>query len=476
MPSNDRLRELASAPLGRLLLGYSWPALVSMTLNALYTIVDRVYIGHGCGQDAMAGLTLAFPIMMLFGAFGVFVGAGHSAVLSIKLGENDRTACEKILGQLVAFKLAFFFILPPLIFIFLDPILRMTGGAGVTPAALEQAKTYVRLVLFSNIFSHLAFGLSASMRSEGAVHSSMMCMVVGFGTNLILDPLLIFGCHMGVAGAAWATNIAMFLSCLWALWYYRPGHSVVPLRWRRFRFYPQYLPKACGIGLSPALQQLAGSAIVVALQVAFAKWSESSAACTAQIASLGVFHMAMMLFLLPLMGVQQGLSPIMGFNWGARNYLRIRAALLLGLWVSTVVVTLAALVQVFAPELIVRMFADASDTSFIRLAAGDLRVSNCLLWCIGLNVVATTYFQATGHPATAIILSLLRQCVCLLPCIWLLPYVGRATGWFAPATGVWIAMPVSDVLACVATIPPFLSHLRFLSRAGAFRREHAPAT
>lgn len=483
MQANDRLKELAEAPLGRLLVRFSWPALVSMTLNALYSIVDRVYIGHGCGQEAMAGLTLAFPIMMLFGAFGVFVGAGHAAVISIKLGENDRTACERILGELVAFKLAFFFVLPPLIFIFLDPILRWTGGSGVTSAAFEQAKIYLRLVIFSHIFSHLAFGLSASMRSEGAVLPSMMCMVVGFGVNLILDPLLIFGVNLhlstftlrlpalGVAGAAWATNIAMFLSCAWAFWYYRPGHSAVPLRWRSIRFWPQYLPKACGIGLSPALQQLAGSAIVVALQVAFGKWAESSAACTAQIASLGVFHMAMMLFLLPLMGVQQGLSPIMGYNWGARNFLRVRDTLMLGLWVSTVVVTLAALAQVVAPGLIVRMFADASDQSFIRLASGDLRVSNCMLWCIGLNVVATTYFQSTGHPTTAIILSLLRQCVCLLPCIWILPYVGRATGLFAPSTGVWLSMPVSDVLACLATIPPFLSHARFLSRAGAFRRQ-----
>lgn len=225
-----------------------------MSLNALYAIIDRVYVGHGCGQDAMAGITLAFPIMMLFGAFGVFVGAGHAALLSIKLGEGDRTACEKILGELVAFKLAFFCVLPPLVLLFLDPILRATGGDGVTPGALEQAKVYLRIVLFSHVFSHLAYGLSATMRSEGAVVPSMMCMVVGFGMNLVLDPIFIFGCGMGVAGAAWATVIAMLVSCLWAFAYYRPGHSAVRLRLRRIGFYRAYAGRAAGIGLSPALQ------------------------------------------------------------------------------------------------------------------------------------------------------------------------------------------------------------------------------
>ena len=458
--SEQRLQELAEAPLGRLLVRFSWPALVSMTLNALYSIVDRVYIGQGCGQDAMAGLTLAFPILMVFGAFGVFVGAGHAALISLKLGAGDRGACEKILGELVAFKLAFFFVLPPLVFIFLDPILRLTGGSGLTPGALEQAKVYLRLVLLFNIFSHLAFGLSAAMRSEGAVLPGMMCMVVGFGINLILDPLFIFKFKMGVAGAAWATNIAMILSCLWAFAYYRPGHSAVRLRLGCIRFYREFVGRAAGIGLSPALQQLMGSLITMSMQMAFAKWSAGPEAATAQVASLGIFQMVMMLFFMPVLGVQQGLSPIMGFNWGARNYGRVRGALLLGFWVTTAMVTVAAVAQIVAPEAIVRLFTDGEDVAFLKLAAGDLRLSNCMLWCIGLNVVATTYFQSIGHPWTATILSMMRQCLCLLPCIWILP---RFFG--DPLFAIWVSLPISDVLAFFFTIPPFLSHLRFLNRA-----------
>ncbi|MBQ7234865.1 MAG: MATE family efflux transporter, partial [Kiritimatiellae bacterium] len=207
--AKKNLEELAAGSLGRLLLKYSWPALVAMSLNALYSVVDRFYIGHGCGEAAMAGLTLVFPVMMLFGAFGVFVGAGHAAVMSIKLGEGDRVACEKILGQLVAFKLAFFVTLPPLVFCNIDTVLGWCGGGGVSAEAFDCARSYLKIVLFSHLFSHLAFGFSALMRAEGGAIGSMTCMIVGFGTNLVLDPVFIFWLGMGVDGAAWATTIAM---------------------------------------------------------------------------------------------------------------------------------------------------------------------------------------------------------------------------------------------------------------------------
>ena len=200
-----RIEELSSAGLGRLLFKYSWPALTAMTLNALYAVVDRIFIGRGCGVDAMAGITLVMPIMMLFGAFGVFVGAGHSAALSIKLGEGDRASCEKLLGQLVAFKLAFCCIRPPLIFLNADTVLGWCGADKTTPEAFACAKEYLCIVVVSCLFSHLAFGLSAMQRAEGSPMSSMMCMVIGFGLNIALDPVFIFLFGMGVAGAAVAT-------------------------------------------------------------------------------------------------------------------------------------------------------------------------------------------------------------------------------------------------------------------------------
>ncbi len=461
MQPNPRLEELANEKPLRLLVKYSWPALVAMTLNALYAVVDRLYIGQGCGEAAMAGLTLCFPVMLLFGAFGVFVGAGHSAALSIKLGEGDRVACEKLLGQLVAFKLAFFFILPPLVFFNIDTVLRWCGGSGVSAEAFVCARSYLRIVLFSHLFSHLAFGFSAMMRAEGGALKSMMCMIVGFGTNLVLDPIFIFGLGMGVEGAAWATNIAMFASCMFALSHYLGGRSVVRFRWRRIGFWKGMMAKPCAIGFAPFMQQLLGAFVNVAFPAAFAKWAPDEAAATTQIASLGVFQSVLILLLLPVLGAQQGIQPIIGFNWGARNFRRVREAFVLGFWVTSAACVVACVLQVVPPfpQWLARVFVPADNPELLRIAASDLQLSNCMLWCIGLNIVSTTYFQSIGRPRAAIVLSTMRQGFIMLPVIWFLPYL-IDDHMFA----IWLSLPVSDVLCCLATLIPFFLHLRFLSR------------
>jgi putative MATE family efflux protein len=460
------LEELATGRLPKLLLKFSWPALVAMSLNALYSVVDRFYIGQGCGEAAMAGLTLVFPIMMLFAAFGVFVGAGHAAAMSIKLGEGDRVGCEKILGQLVAFKLAFFFVLPPLVFFNIDTVLGWCGADGVSAEAFDCARRYLKIVLFSHLFSHLAFGFSALMRAEGSAIGSMTCMIVGFGTNLILDPIFIFGLGMGIAGAAWATNIAMAASCAFALFHYVSGRSVVRLRWRRIGFHKGYLAKPCGIGFAPFLQQLLGSLINVVLPAAFAKWSVDEAAATTQIASLGVFQSVMILVVLPVLGAQQGIQPIIGYNWGARNYRRVRDAYMLGFWVTTALCVIATVLQCVPPfpRILAGIFVSSDNPTLLGIAARDLQVANCMLWCIGLNVVATTFFQSIGRPKTAIVLSTLRQGACLLPAAWFLPYFFEDH-----AFGVWLSMPVSDVMCCLMTAVPIFLHMRFLSRVRARR-------
>ena len=459
--SSNNLEELASGKLGRLLLKYSWPALVAMSLNALYSVVDRFYIGHGCGEAAMAGLTLTFPVMMLFGAFGVFVGAGHASVLSIKLGENDFVSCEKIVGELIALKVLFFFILPPLVYFNVDTVLNWCGGEKVSAEAFAAARSYLKIVIFSHVFSHLAFGLSALTRAEGGAVKSMLSLVVGFSTNLVLDPIFIFGFGMGIEGAAWATVIAMCASFLWALRYYLAGKTVVMLRWWRIGFYRELLVRTAVIGFAPFLQQFLGAAINVSLAAAFAKWSADEATATTQIASLGVFQSVMILTIMPIMGAQQGLQPIFGYNWGARNYRRVKDALVLGYWVTTALCVVACAAQVVPPfpRWLAGMFVGADNPSLLDIASHDLAVSNCMIWCIGINVVATTYFQSIGHPLAAVVLSTLRQGVILIPCIWLLPH------FLADKTlAIWLALPISDILCQLATIPPFFHHLRFLSR------------
>ena len=459
-----RLRDMAGMPVGRLLLKYGWPSMVAMIANAFYSIVDRMYIGQGCGPDAIAALALTFPLMIGLGAFGVFVGAGHASLISIKLGEGDRPACEKLLGELVAFKLAFFVLLIPLLYIFLDRVLMLSGGSGVTAETFAQARTYLRIVLFSHVFSHLAFGLSASMRAEGAASYSMVCMLTGFGLNFVLDPIFIFVFDLGIAGAAWATVISMIASAAVAFRFYLTGRSAVKFHLGRVRFYRQYVARACGIGFGPFLQQILGAFINVSLQLALIKWAASKQEGTIEVAALGVFQAALILFIMPAFGIQQGLSPIIGYNWGARNYRRVREATVLGFWLITAIVTAAWLVQMLCPGAITWLFMRDAPDAFIETAKKVLVVSNCMLWCIGLNVTATTFFQAIGHPKTAIVLSTLRQGACLLPCIWILPRFFEDH-----SMGVWLSMPASDVLACLATLPPAILYLRFLSKAGTRR-------
>ena len=448
-----------------------------MSLNALYAVVDRFYIGQGCGEAAMAGLTLTFPVMMLMGAFGVFVGAGHASVLSIKLGENDFVACEKLVGELIAIKLLFFFVLPPLIFFNADTVLDWCGGSKVSPEAFAAARSYLTIVVFSHVFSHLAFGLSALTRAEGGAVKSMMSLVVGFGANLILDPLFIFGLDfqiplftftfhlhlpaMNIAGAAWATVLAMAASFAWALRYYLKRQTVVMLRWWRIGFYREFLWRTSSIGFAPFLQNLLGALINVSLAAAFAKWATDEASATTQIASLGVFQSVLILTIMPVMGAQQGLQPIFGYNWGARNFRRVRDTLFLGYWVTTALCVFACAVQVIPPlpTWLAQMFVSSDNPGLLAIAAHDLMVSNCMIWCIGINVVATTYFQSIGKPMTAVVLSTLRQGVILIPCIWVLPHVMDDH-----TLAIWLALPISDVLCQLATIPPFVLHARFLSR------------
>ena len=336
------------------------------------------------------------------------------------------------------------------------------GAAEISESARESARAYLKIVLFSHIFSHLAFGLSAVIRAEGGAVRSMNCMIVGFGLNLILDPLFIFTFKLGIAGAAWATNIAMAASCLWAFGYYWRGKTNVRLKLKKLWIYPKLFARATSIGLAPFLQHFMSSLIAFSLQFAFVKWMPDESSRTAQLASLGVFQSALILVFMPMLGAQQGLQPILGYNWGARNFARVLETLKTGLLVTAVLSVIAFIVQVFPPfnTWMASLFIDSDNPAVVAIAAKDLQISNIMIWCIFLNVVATTYFQSIGRPKSAIVLSMLRQGVCLLPVIWFLPYVLENK-----PLAIWLSMPISDLVCNLLTLIPLLSHIKFLSSA-----------
>ena len=417
-----------------LILKYAWPAVVTMTINQLYNVVDRVYIGHGCGADAIAGLTLTFPIMGALGAVGVLIGMGSSSILSIRLGAGDR----------------------------------VMAGAGTTAETLRLAHQYLAIVIFFNIFAHLGFGLSATMRAEGSPRQSMYCMITGCATNIVLDPLFIFdriplfgtglaipGLGLRVAGAAWATNISMMVTCGTALLFYLRRKSVVRLRVRRVRVYRDITPKALAIGLSPCLMQIMGAVIGFSLNHAFAAWSATPEQGTIEISAFGIANTLSFLFFIPSVGVQQGLAPIIGYNWGAGNYRRVRECLVLGLKLTALATFAVFLGTELLPRIGARAFA--KDPAVIAATVKALRISNIFIWTIFVNVAATTYFQAIGRPRVAILLSLLRQFICLLPLVWILPHlIGDHV------LAVWLALPISDIVAQLATLPPLVREFRWL--------------
>ena len=455
-----RLRELGGGRILPLLWKFAWPALVTMTLNTLYNVVDRVYIGNGCGREAIAGLALTFPVMMVMGAFGPLIGVGSGTIISISLGERDPGRAERALGQCVALKLLLGATVAPALFLFLDPILHAMAGDGVTPAALGAARLYLRINVLFHFLAHLAFGLSACMRAEGSPVSAMRCMVVGAVANLLLDPLFIFGFGWGVAGAAWATNIAMGLAAFAALRHYASGRSVVKLRLRNVRVYRDLVPRVLAIGLSPFLMQFAGSTINFSLNHAFSRWSATPDQGTVQIAAFGIFMTVSFLFFIPSMGIQQGFAPIIGYNWGAKNFDRVRRCLDAAVLLTTAAVASTCLCQELLARPLAWCFAH-DEPDVVRAGAFALRIGNCMVWCIGLNIASTTYFQAVGRPRTAILLSLLRQVIVLLPCVWLLPHLLPVR----PILAVWLALPLSDFIAFAATVPPVLRERRALFRA-----------
>ncbi len=482
--SEEKLHEMGAGRIFPLILKYAWPAVVTMTINQLYNVVDRVYIGHGCGPDAIAGLTLTFPIMGALGAVGVLIGMGSSTILSIRLGAGDRSGAEKALGSCVAMKLLFGLIVPPLMFFFgFRPILALMAGNGTTPETLHLAHQYLGIVIFFNIFAHLGFGLSATMRAEGSPRQSMYCMITGCATNIVLDPLFIFdriplfgtglaipGLGLRVAGAAWATNISMMATCATALLFYVCGKSIVRLRLTRIGLYRDITPKSLAIGLSPCLMQIMGAIIAFSLNFAFAKWSDTPEQGTIEISAFGIANTISFLFFIPSIGVQQGAAPIIGYNWGAGNYRRVRECLVLGLKLTSVATFMVFLGTELLPRVLARAFA--SDTDVIAATVKALRVSNVFIWTIFVNVAATTYFQAIGRPRTAILLSLLRQFLCLLPLVWILPYFIADH-----ILAVWLALPISDIVAQLATLPPLFCEFSWLNKhiaSPSSNKGHAP--
>lgn len=430
---------LGSAPLGQLLLKFSIPAIVAQIVQAIYNIVDRIYIGQGVDEVALAGLTITFPLMMILTSFGTLIGVGTSAMISIKLGEGKKDEAEKLLGQMILVKVIFFILIPLICYFLLDQIFYALGA---TEKSIPYAKEYMEIILLGNIFAHLGFGMSGVVRAEGNVFRSMVAMLIGAGANIILDPIFIFGFDMGIKGAAWATNISMFLAMSYCFWHFSSKDSVLKFRFKYLRIYPKNLPKVFSIGLSPFSMQVLGSLVQSFFISAFSMYSVKGEA-DMMVALFGIINSILFMAIIPVFGLSMGLQPIVGYNFGAKFYGRMASAYKRAIAVAEVLCLFGmACCMVFAPYLIAAFTKEAilieKGPTYLRLACSGFLF-------IGVPVMTTTYFQSIGKAWMAILFSLMRQGLMLIPMIYVLPM-------FFGIKGVWCCGPLSDCLAGIVAI------------------------
>lgn len=427
MPAS-RSHKLANQDVRSLLVDFSIPAIIGMMVQATYNIVDRIFIGQSVGSLGISAITLTFPIMLVLMAFGMLVGLGAAALVSIRMGQRQVDEAERVLGNALVLLVVINGTLAGVCLIALGPLLKL---AGASPDALPMAEQYARIILLGAVFQGIGFGLNAVIRGEGSPRIAMATMLIGALLNIVLDALFIFGFGMGVRGAALATILSQLTTTIWVLGYFTSRASFLKLRLLNLRPTMSRTWSIFAIGSAPFAMQLAASVIIAVFNIQLAAHGGDLA-----ISVYGIIHSMAMMTMMPVLGISQGAQPIIGFNYGAENYDRVKKTLLLAAMAASAVTTLGFAIAMVAPSEIVRLFNE-TDEKLIALGAHAMRYCFFLLPLIGFQIVGANYFQAVGKPRHAMFLSLSRQVILLLPGLILWPR------WFG-LDGVWLALPVSD--------------------------------
>ena len=429
--------ELGTAPIHKLLFKYAMPAIIAMTATSLYNIVDSIYIGHGCGALALGALTVAKPFMDICAAFGSLVGVGASSLLAIYLGEKDYDRANRVLGNVIVMNVILSALVMAVGLIWLDPILLAFGASEDT---LGYAHDYMEIILYGNILTHIYFGLNALLRSAGHPRFSMTATIVAVVVNIILDPLFIFGMEMGVRGAALATVISQAVAVVWQLTKFMDKNELVRFHRGIWRLNRHITSRALAIGMSPFLYNIAHCFVVIIINNQLKNFGGDMA-----IASYGVINRLTFVFAMMVMGLNQGMQPIAGYNYGAKQYDRVLQSFYLTCAYATGVMSIVFVLGEFCPEVVTKMFTH--DPVLIAQTIKPMRIICSTILIIGFQMVAGNLFTSIGKAGRSIFLSLTRQVIYLIPLTLLLPML------FAdPLDGVWWAIPVSDALAAVTAI------------------------
>ncbi|MBQ8809719.1 MAG: MATE family efflux transporter [Bacteroidales bacterium] len=427
--------ELGTEKIGKLLKQYALPAIIAQTASSLYNMVDSIFIGQGVGPMAISGLAVTFPLMNLSTAFGTLVGAGAATMLSVLLGQKNYKAANKVLGNVVSLNIIIGLVFMAIALIFIDPILYFFGASENT---LPYAKEYISIILIGNVVTHLYFGLNAAMRSSGNPKKAMGLTIFTVVFNTILDPIFIFVLDMGIAGAAWATVIAQTIAMLVVLHHFndktRPFHFEKGI----LRLDMRVAKDSLSIGMGPFLMNAAACLVTLFINQQLRKYSGDLG-----IGAYGICNRFIFMFIMICMGLNQGMQPIAGYNYGARQYSRVKEVFWKTAKLAMVMTTLCFIFGMFFPETAVGIFTH--DKELVELSAKALRINVLVFPIVGFQMIATNFFQSLGMVRKSVILSLSRQILFLLPLLYALPL------WFG-ANGVWMSFPISDALATLLTV------------------------
>lgn len=427
----ERTRELAEAGIGRLMLKYFIPAFVGVFVNALYNIVDRIFIGQGVGALALAGISVIFPVMLIIISFGLLIGIGSSVLVSINLGKRDLATAEYVLGNCIVLIVLISSLITGAGFLFKDPLLRVFGATSET---IEYANDYLKIILWGTFFQQIGFGLNHLIRAEGNAKIAMHSMLISAGANLILDPLFIFVFDMGVKGAAYATVISMAILAVWVFFHFSGSRSVVKIHWRNLRLDPAIVKGILAVGMAPFFMQTANSAVQGLVNSKLISFGGDLA-----VGAMGIVNSVSTMIIMSVIAINMASQPIVGFNFGARQYQRVKDTLRIALIASTLISLVAFILVESFPAYIVRLF-NAKDPDLLAIGSQGLRLSLLALPVVGFQVVGGNFFQSVGKAKISSLLTLLRQVIILIPLLFVLPD-------YFDLPGIWIAMPVSDVLS-----------------------------
>ncbi len=443
MDNKQATLELGTLPVGILLWQYALPAIIAMSAASLYNIIDRVFIGQVVGPLAISGLAITFPFMNLSGAFGAAVGIGASTAISVRLGQRDYDGAERILGNTITLNLIIGFLFAAVCLAFLDPILRFFGASDAT---IPYARDFMQVILLGNMVTHMYFGMNAVLRAASKPKQAMIATVFTVVMNILLDMVFIWWWHWGIRGAAFATVLSQILALIYQMRLFSNKDELLHLKRGIYRLRADLVKNIIGIGISPFLMNVCACIIVIFMNNQFVRYGGDLS-----VGSYGIANGIATVFIMFVMGINQGMQPIAGYNYGSQQMDRVLRVMKLSILAATAIMTTGWTIGMFLPYYCARLFT--TDATLIELSIKAIRINMLFFPIIGYQMVVTNFFQCIGKVKISIFLSLSRQLLFLLPLLAVLPS-------FFGVDGVWYALPASDLTAAIVAAWVMMVYMR----------------